>query len=106
MANVLSSWWQKQRRRRQLRENREKGRAGEQIVRWRHETLWEKVERTGRGSDFRITRTRRNWRTGERKKSELIEVKTGPKSRLSELQRKTKKKKRHYKVERVDPPFY
>ena len=57
------------------------------------------VERTGEGSDFRVRR--RNPFTGRVVESKLIEVKSG-KSKLSNLQQKTKKRS-NYKVERVEP---
>jgi len=102
MENIFE-WGKKQRRRRQLRDSQRKGRTGEEIVRWRYETMGYKMERTGKGSDFKATK--RDWLTGRVAERKHIEVKTG-KAKLSELQRKTKKKKRNYKVERVDPLFY
>jgi len=62
------------------------------------------VERTGRGSDFRIRK--RDILTGRVIESKLVEVKT-PKSKLSKLQKKTKKKKKgKYIVYRTDPIIY
>lgn len=60
------------------------------------------VERTGRGSDFRVRR--RDLWTGRVVESKLVEVKTG-KAKLSKLQRKTGKKS-NYKQVRVDPLFF
>lgn len=61
------------------------------------------VERTGRGSDFRIRR--RDMLTGRVVESRLVEVKTGN-SKLSKLQKRTKKRKSNYKVVRESPMFY
>ncbi|MCD5401632.1 hypothetical protein LR013_03470 [candidate division NPL-UPA2 bacterium] len=61
------------------------------------------VEKTGKGSDFRVRR--RNLFTGSVVESKLIEVKSG-KSKLSKLQQKTGRKKSNYKVERVEPFLY
>ena len=82
---------------------RRKGRAGEDEVALRYTLNGYEVERTGRGSDFRVKR--RDLLTGRVVESKLVEVKTG-KAKLSKLQRKTKKKTRNYRVERADPLFY
>lgn len=103
---VIDLWGRKskkQRKREQIRESQRKGRAGEEIVRMNYELGGYEVERTGKGSDFRVRR--RDLLTGRVVESKLIEVKTGE-AKLSELQRKTKKKKRKYKVERAEPLFY
>ena len=60
------------------------------------------VERTGKGHDYK--RVQRNIITGS-KKTEYIEVKSGD-AKLSPLQKKTKKKKRNYKVVREDPLLF
>ena len=86
-----------------IAENRRKGRAGEEAVKSNYSLRGYEVERTGRGHDFRVRR--RNMLTGRVTESKVIEVKTG-KAKLSKLQRKTKKQKSNYKVERVDPMFY
>jgi len=91
----------KQRRRETLAESRAKGRAGEDIVGMKYALQGYEVERTGKGSDFRV---RRRDLFGRVVESKLVEVKTG-KGRLSEVQKKTKKKKK-YKVERVEPLIY
>jgi hypothetical protein len=92
----------KQRKKEVLAENRAKGRAGEDIVRTEYALQGYEVERTGKGSDFRVRR--RDIFTGRVIESKVVEVKTG-KGQLSKLQKKTKRKKK-YKVERVDPLFY
>lgn len=92
----------KQRKREVLAENRAKGRAGEDIVKMKYSLQGYEVERTGKGSDFRVRK--RDMFTGRVVESKVIEVKTG-KGRLSKLQKKTKKKKK-YKVERVGPLIY
>ena len=93
----------KQRKRDVLAENRAKGRAGERLVAMKYGLGGYEVERTGKGHDFRVRR--RHPLTGRVVESKVVEVKTG-KAQLSELQRKAKKKKRNYKVERVDPPLF
>jgi len=92
----------KQRTKERLAESRAKGKAGEDIVAMDYSMRGYEVERTGKGSDFRVRR--RDLFTGRVTESKLVEVKTG-KSGLSKLQKKTKKKKR-LKVERVEPIFY
>jgi hypothetical protein len=92
----------KQRQRDQIRQNFRKGRAGEDQVRMKYMMRGYEVERTGRGSDFRVRR--RDPFTGRVNESKLVEVKTGG-AELSGLQRKTKKKG-NYKVERAAPWWY
>ncbi|MFB0504982.1 MAG: hypothetical protein ACETWE_14285 [Candidatus Bathyarchaeia archaeon] len=93
----------KQRTKERLAESQAKGKAGEDIVAMNYAMRGYEVERTGKGSDLRVRR--RDPFTRRVTESKLVEVKTG-KSRLSKLQKKTKKKKSNYKVERVDPLFY
>lgn len=84
-----------------LLENKNTGRRGEETAMIQHDLRGEDLERTGRGSDFRVTR--RNL-FGEIKERYLEEVKTG-KSKTSKLQNETRKKG-NYKVRRVKPYFY
>jgi hypothetical protein len=95
---------EKEKRQRISRESRRKGKAAEEIVAQRYGLYGYKVERTGRGSDFHVTKRDLLGRVID---SKDIEVKSGS-SQLSELQEETRKRKRgHYKVERVEPsPFY
>lgn len=86
-----------------IKDNQRKGRAAEDIVRMKYTLQGYEVERTGRGHDFRVRR--RDLFTGKVVESKVVEVKSG-KARLSKLQRKTKKKKSNYKVERVEPLFW
>jgi hypothetical protein len=91
----------KGKRQRISREIGRKGKAGEEIVRMNYALRGYKVERTGRGSDFHVVKRDVLGRVVD---SKDIEVKTGS-STLSELQGETKRRKReHYKVERVEPP--
>ncbi|HIH44179.1 MAG TPA: hypothetical protein HA257_03595 [Candidatus Methanoperedenaceae archaeon] len=85
-------------------ENRRKGKAGEDTYRLSAALRGVEVERTGRGHDF-IERER-DILTGKVKKSTYVEVKSSSKAPLSEIQKKNKKKKSNYKVERVEPLFY
>jgi len=84
-------------------ENRRKGKAGEDTVKMNYQLQGYEVERTGRGHDFRVRK--RDMLTGKVTRSKLVEVKTGN-ARLSKLQKKTKKKRSNYKVERVNSYFY
>ena len=62
------------------------------------------VDRTHpRGADMTVRK--RDLFTGRVTSTRRIEVKTGPRARLSPLQRKVKKKKKT-KVERIDSPFF
>ena len=92
----------KQLNREKMDEIRRKGRAGEDTVRMQYELQGYRMERTGRGHDFKATR--QDILTG-RKESKYVEVKTGN-SQLSRLQSKTKSRGVKYKVERVEPFFY
>jgi hypothetical protein len=95
---------EKQRKRRKLAEARRKGKAGEEIYKLKAQLFrGAKVERTGRGHDFKET-TRDLW-TG-RVITKYKEVKTGN-ARLSKLQKRTKKKmKGAYEVVREEPLIY
>lgn len=86
-----------------IAENRIKGKAAEDSYVMRARLAGLEVERTGRGHDFRVRK--RNPFTGKVVYSGLREVKSGN-ARLSELQRKTKKKKSNYKVIREQPMFW
>jgi hypothetical protein len=83
--------------------NKRKGKAGENRIKMRLSVQGAYVERTGRGSDYRVTE--KNWNTGERE-TYLAEVKSGDYSKLSALQRKTQKKNKNYRVIRTDPWDY
>jgi hypothetical protein len=92
----------KQLKRETLAENRAKGRAAEKQFVFGQELWGNKVVRTGRGSDYRVTE--RNIWTGK-VSSHLVEVKSGT-GKLSDLQSKTKQKNRRYKIKRIEPIFY
>jgi len=77
--------------------------AGGNEVRMKYALNGYRVERTGRGHDF--VSTRDDILIGRRERL-FIEAKSGPNSRLSKLQKKTKRKTRNYRVERVDPFFF
>ncbi len=85
--------------RRQInRENQEQGRRGERQIREKYEFSGHEVERTGRGHDFKVSKT--NWLTGK-KEIKYVEVKTGN-SRQSPLQKKKMRRLgERYVVERV-----
>ena len=93
----------KQRKRRTLEENKRKGRAAEDQVEMRYRIQGYDTERTGRGSDLKATK--RDILTGRVIDRKEIEVKSGN-AKLSSLQKKTKKKKRNYRVVREDPFFF
>lgn len=103
MFDLWSKKSKKEEMRERIAENRRKGRAAEEEFRLKCALQGKEVERTGRGSDFRV-RTR-NPLTGKVTRSELVEIKSGN-AKLSELQRKTKRKKSNYRVVREDPWFY
>ena len=86
-----------------IRDNAAKGADGERRTKARYEMAGYKVERTGRGSDFKVSRS--NWLTGT-KETKLVEVKTGD-AKLSPLQKKRKRSwGKQYVEERVpDSPF-
>ena len=81
---------------------RRKGKDGEKTFKLSREDLGDKVERTGRGSDFKVTHE--SW-TGK-KSTKYVEVKTGPKAKTSKLQEATKKKMgKKYEVHRIEHPW-
>jgi len=94
----------KKSKRQQIRDNAEQGRQGEARVKTMYEMNGYNVKRTGRGHDYRATK--RNWFTGKLK-TVYVEVKSGPNSKLSPLQKKKKKQYGgSYRVEHVDTnPF-
>ena len=63
----------------------------------------EEVERAPHGRDFIVRK--RNIFTGRVQRTTHIEVKSSPSAPLSELQKKTKRKKSNYKVVRINPFF-
>lgn len=73
---------------RTIQDNVVRGRLGEDIVRAAYEMGGYKTTRTGRGHDFRATKT--DPLTGK-SKSKYVEVKSGN-ARLSTLQKKTKRR--------------
>jgi len=93
----------KQRKKQQLKDNIRKGKSAEEEVRMEYTMRGYEVERTGKGSDYRVRR--RNPFTGRVEESKLIEVKSSRTAPVSKLQKKTKKKKSNYKVERREPWF-
>jgi hypothetical protein len=94
----------KQRQRETLANNKAKGKAAEDLFVFQHTLAGHEVVRTGRGHDFRVRK--RNLFTGEVLKSEVHEVKSSKKAPLSKLQKKTKKKKSNYKVDRIEPGWF
>ena len=84
-----------------LEENRRKGRAAEDTVRFQYEIQGWQVEKTNKGPDFRMKRP--NYFTGKTEYKK-VEVKSGN-AHLSEYQKKVRKKS-GFSVERVDDnPF-
>lgn len=93
----------KQKKRDVIADNRRKGKAAEDLVKLKYTIRGYEVNRTGRGSDYRVTK--RDLLTGRVTDNKLVEVKSG-KAKLSKLQKKTKKKKSNYKVEHAEPYVY
>ena len=81
-----------------IRANQIQGQTAENTFVMQQRLMGREVERTGRGSDFRVRE--RNPFTGKVTKSELVEVKSGG-AELSKLQQRTKNKSSHYKVVRI-----
>lgn len=86
---MMSDWLNNTNRRIRNQQNQEQGRQGERIVETKYRLMGYKVQRTGRGHDYKVSQ--RNPLTGE-KRSKFVEVKTGN-SELSPLQKRYKK---HY----------
>ena len=92
----------KQARRDTLADNRARGRAAEDQVRFEYEISGYEMRKTHTGRDF--VATRRDMFTGKVVERRNVEVKSGN-ARLSDRQQE-KKKKGNYTVERRDPPFW
>lgn len=92
----------KAKKRERIKRNKRKGKAAEDQVKMELQLQGFQVERTGKGSDFRAKK--RDPITGEVIDEKLVEVKSGE-SKLSRLQKKTKKKKgkENYIVARRNP---
>ena len=99
----MLGWMFKRSKRQVIRDNAAKGADGERRAKAKYGLMGYNVERTGHGSDYKISR--RDWLTGK-KETKLVEVKTGN-AKLSPLQKKRKRSwGKRYVVERVDdPPF-
>ena len=81
-----------------IRDNAARGKRGEEQVKAKYEMNGYKVERTGRGHDYKATK--KNWLTGK-KETKYVEVKTGN-AELSPLQKKKKRSMgKKYVEERV-----
>ena len=100
----MFGWLYKRSKRQVIRDNAAKGAEAERTVKAKFELMGYKMERTGRGSDFKASR--HNYLTGKNE-SKLVEVKTGD-AKLSPLQKKRKRSwGKRYVEERVsDSPFY
>ena len=85
-------------KRQTLEINKMKGKIAEQSYEISAAVKGKKVTRTGKGHDY-LEEDIDFW-TGKIKKKTYVEVKSSQTARLSKLQKKTKKKKRNYKVER------
>jgi hypothetical protein len=89
----------KQRNKARMANVRRKGKAGENAAK-AYLGTWGKVERTGRGHDFKFTTEHP---ISGKKKTKYVEVKTGRKAKQSKLQKATQKKMgRKYKVLRIN----
>jgi hypothetical protein len=92
----------KQVKRDTLANNRARGRAAEDQVRFEYELQGYEMRKTHTGRDF--VATRRDIFTGKVVERRNVEVKSGN-AQLSDRQRE-KRKKGNYKVERRDPQFW
>lgn len=94
---------EKERKRDRMRRNRRKGKAAEDMV--ATELLMEgyEVEPVHEGADFHAKR--RDLLTGEVIEEKKVEVKSGN-ARLSEKQRRERRRSDNYEVRRRDPFFF
>lgn len=93
----------KQIKREVLEENCRRGKAAEQSFKLGATLRGEEVERSPHGRDFIVRK--RNFFTGRVERTTHVEVKSSSTAPLSELQKKTKRKKSNYKVVRINPFF-
>jgi hypothetical protein len=92
----------KQRLRENLERNVQKGKTAEDIAVMHHIMEGHEIVRTPKGQDFRV---RERDLFGRVIKTYPLEVKGSKKAPLSDLQKKTKKKKSNYRVERYNPDW-
>jgi hypothetical protein len=92
----------KQKKRATIRKNYHQGKAAEERSMMKDNLQGYETERTGRGHDY--IRRKRDIFTGRVTKTEYVEVKSGN-AKLSPLQKKTKKKKSNYRVNRENSFF-
>ena len=90
--SIFGKKTQKQVRRETLEKNRYNGKAAEDRFVMEQSLQGREVERTGRGSDYRVRQ--RDWLTGKVTSSRLYEVKSSKTAPVSKLQKKGVKKKR------------
>ena len=102
MGSFGDFFTEKQRKRLTLIQNKDRGRVAEDMAVMYYASNGYEVERTGRGSDFRV-RKRNPW-TGQVTSTGLREIKSGN-AKVSALQTKTKKKSSNYKVDRFNNIF-
>ncbi len=93
----------KQLKREVLEENRRRGKAAEESYKMRAALRGKEVERAPHGRDY-IERTRNPF-SGRVQRTTHVEVKSSRTAPLSKLQKKTKRKKSNYRVERINPLF-
>lgn len=86
-----------------IEENRKNGRQAEREVKLKYNLRGYSMERKHTGEDF-VARKRKYVITGPVVRTKHIEVKSGN-SDLTDLQKKMKKKKSNYKIEKHDPWF-
>ena len=95
--------FEEDRKRRDMRRNRRKGKAAEDLVEMELQMEGYEVERTHEGADFKARR--RDLLTGDIVEEKKVEVKSGNAS-LTEAQKKEKKKSDNYEVRRRNPLFF
>jgi hypothetical protein len=100
---LFGSRSEKQRKRDQVRQNSRKGRAAEDQVATELQLEGYEVERVHEGADFLAKR--RDFLTGEVVEEKKVEVKTGN-AKLSERQRKERRRTENYEVRRRNPLFF
>lgn len=91
------------RKRNQLRRNKRRGRAAEDMVEMELRMQYDEVESVREGADFRARR--RDLWTGEVVEETQVEVKSGN-APLSERQKKERRRSDNYEVRRRNPLFF
>lgn len=102
-GSLFDDPFEEDRKKEDMRRNRQRGKAAEDLVEMELQMEGYEVERTQEGADFKARK--RDLFTGDVIEEKKVEVKSGNAS-LSEKQKQEKKKSDNYEVRRRNPLFF